>query len=216
MEEKREAQPLANGGPVENPRLLVGELSGTCCAFPGANDGATDAVVAPPGHSFDARSIDRDCSCGFRAPGNFYTNQGRLEAWISHVRELAGNQAPMDSPGFPLVPPSAENPAPEIGSWVTCERDSIAHRFGQGPWGCFCINPVPAAARGRFYINPVNAAEPKGRFLSNEQLDKIARGLAEPDSESPAERAAYDRGWNDAIDVFTRNIKASNFERRRQ
>jgi len=34
--------------------------------------------------------------------------------------------------------------------------------------------------------------------------------------ESPASQAIYDRGWNAAIDVFTRNINASNFERRRK
>lgn len=100
--------------------------------------------------------------------------------------------------GYPWPPPPAEKQALEPGSWVTCDRDSIPHRLDESDWGCRCLNPVPALGY---------------RSLSDEEIDKIARGLAEPDP--PAEQAAYDRGWNDAIDVFMRNIKASNFERRR-
>jgi len=148
---------------------------------------------------------------------------GCLEPCRGHSAGEVGNM------GYPWATQNAEKQAPEPGSWVTCDRDRMPHRLDPFGWADVCVNPVPAVAP---HVKPLSVEEidkircgvdPENPGLVRAREQAIAactalqaRALAEPDSESAGERAAYDRGWNDAIDVFTRNIQASNFERRRQ
>jgi len=80
----------------------------------------------------------------------------------------------MDSMGFPWAPPNAQKPAPEIGSWITCDHDPLPHRMDPG-WEHLCVNPVPVA---RALAEPESPSE-WALYLSgwNAAIDVLARNI---------------------------------------